>query len=116
MSTGPKQRPGTTPRGGARMGAGRPATFGISEREFKKLFKALKVEAKKQGQTWQENFAKHLFSDDWHEASAFHRMLSDQIKVNKADKQITTTEKKESPMILPAIKSDPAKIVELKQA
>ena len=114
MSTGPKQRPGTTPRGGARMGAGRPSTFAVSDQELKKLFKALKKEAKERGESWQENFAQHLFSEDWRESSVFHRMLNDHIKVNKAEKMIT--EKKESPMILPSIKVDPAKVVELKQA
>lgn len=114
MSTGPKQRPGTTHRGGPRPGAGRPATFGISERELKGLFKALKAESKKRGETWQENFAKHIFSNDWRESSAFHRMLSDQIKVSKAEKQITTTEKKDAPLVLPAIKPDPAKVVAIK--
>ena len=112
MSTGPKQRPGTTQRGGARPGAGRPATFGISERELNKLFKALKKEAKERGQSWQANFAKHLFAEDWHEAAAFHRMLTDQIKVNRNVQETPKEEKK--PVALPALGVDPGKVVPIK--
>lgn len=113
MSTGPKQRPGTTQRGGARPGAGRPATFGISERELKHLFKALKKESKERKQSWQENFAKHLFAEDWHEAAAFHRMLTDQIKVNR-NVQEPPQKEKEKPVALPKLGVDPGKVVPIK--
>lgn len=115
MSTGPKQRPSTTPRGGKREGSGRKHTFGLSEAALRKLFLALKKQAKEAGQSWQENFAKHLYSEDWRESAAFHRMLTDQIKVNKQEKNINVT-KHDSPTIyLPEEKPDPAKVVPIKQ-
>lgn len=115
MSTGPKRtRENTTPKGGKRPGAGRPAVFGVSEVELKALFKALKKEAKERGQSWQENFAKRLFSDDWRESAAFHRMLSDQIKVNKQEKHVTEVKAEGPAIFLPQERPDPAKVVPIK--
>jgi hypothetical protein len=114
LSTGPKARPNTTPRGGARKGAGRKPTFGISEIELKGLFKALKKQAKERGENWQENFAKRLFSDDWRESAAFHRMLTDQIKVNKQEKRVEITENKGPAIFLPEERPDPSKVVPIK--
>jgi len=119
VSTGPKQRPNTTPKGGKRHGAGRPkgtGVFGISQEELRSLFKALKKEAKKRGETWQENFAKHLFSDDWRESAAFHRMFTDQIKVRREEKKIDVTEHKGPAIFLPEENPDPAKVIPIRQA
>jgi len=114
MSTGPKARPGTTPRGGARPNSGPKPIFGVSEKELNGLFRALKKKAKETGKTWQDLFAGHLYSDDWREAAAYHRMLTDQIKVRKEDKHVTT-QKVEGPAIfLPEERPDPAKVVPLK--
>ena len=115
MATGPKQRPNTTPRGGARAGAGRKPVYGVSDAELKKLFRALKAEAKARGESWQDNFAQHLYSDDWREAAAFHRMLTDQIKVRRSESHVTT-KNQESPVTLPEIRPDPGKVVPLKSA
>ena len=112
MTTGPKQRPGTTTRGGARPGSGRKPAFGLSDKEVKHLFLELKREAKERGETWQRNFVKHLYSDDWKEAAAFHRMLNEHVKVTRSEKHVTT--KEAPPIALPEIRPDPAKVVPIK--
>ncbi|MDD5189462.1 MAG: DNA alkylation repair protein [Dehalococcoidales bacterium] len=127
MSTGPKklneftnsQREGTTKRGGARKGSGpkkRIPIFGVRESELKDLFKALKKEAKKQGQTWQENFAERLYSEDKNEARAFYKMLTDQIKVQAAEKHVVTENKVEPTIFLPEERPDPSKVVPIHKA
>jgi len=115
MSTGPKRtRENTTPKGGKRPGAGRPAVFGVSEKELKGLFSALKKKAKEEGKTWQDLFADHLYSDDWREAAAYHRMLTDQIKVSKQEKHVEVKKVEGPAIFLPEERPDPAKVVPLK--
>lgn len=117
MSTGPKQRPNTTPRGGARPGAGRKAIFEISSGELKGLFKALKKKAKETGKTWQDLFIEHLYTpSDWREGAAYHKMLTEHIRVQKSERHVEITKHEGPAIYLPEEAPDPAKVVPFRKA
>ena len=101
-------RPGETRHGGARSGAGRKPIFGISEREMKHLMKALRDEAKERGVAWQQQFVGHLYSDDWREAAAFFKMLTDRLFVRSSEQDITVNKYDGPGILLPERLPDPA--------
>lgn len=124
MSTGPKPKPDgsktgkqrehTTQRGGARPNSGPKPVFSLIDDELVKLFKTLKREAKERGETWQENFCKHLYSEDRVEAAAFHKMLGAMVTVKRSQSSVEVTEHKAPALFLPEERADPAKVVPIK--
>ena len=107
MATGPKGK-----WGGARAGAGKKPA--ISEREFKSLLKAVKAEAKAQGTTWTEWFAKQMFGRDKNHGARFAKMLMDQLKVRVTGSNANVTRSTAAAVYLPEEKPDPAKIALVK--
>ena len=94
--------------GGVRPGAGRKPIYGISERETKRLMKALRDEAREKGVSWQEQFVGHLYSDDRREAAAFFKMLTDRLFVRSSEQDITVNKYDGPGILLPEQLPDPA--------
>lgn len=122
VSTGPKgaghtARAGTTPRGGAREGAGKNKknSINFSEAEIRSLIKSSKEMAKKTGRTVGDVLMDHIYNGKAKESLTGIKLFYDNL-VSRAQGRGLTPEPGESPIQLPAISPDPAKVVPLKKA
>jgi hypothetical protein len=85
----------------------------LSEREARRLLTAIRAEAKRRGTSWETEFARHLFSDDWREAAAFFKMLTDRLFTKATALDVTVQRFTEPAIYLPEQRPDPAKLIPL---
>lgn len=117
MSTGPKgdghtARDGTTPRGGAREGAGRKSTAAISDSEIRSLIRASRKAAKEHDKTIGDVLMDHIYHGKAKESLTGIKLFYDNL-VSRVQGRGLAPEPGESPIKLPAINPDPAKVVPL---
>lgn len=106
-----KARDGTTKRGGARPGAGRPTIYQLSERERQRIIKAMRRSERQHRKSMGAVLAEMVFSDDKRvSATGMQVYLRDVLA--KSSQQDMNVNKREFPapdIFLPEQKPDPAR-------